>query len=33
VLGEKIESDIDGFTVSALGFLPVGPVDLFARVG
>jgi len=33
VLGEKIESDINGFTISALGFLPVGPVDLFARVG
>jgi len=33
VLGEKIESDVNGFTVSALGFLPVGPVDVFARVG
>jgi OOP family OmpA-OmpF porin len=33
VLGEKIESDIDGITLSALAFLPVGPVDLFARVG
>jgi len=33
VLGEKIESDIDGISLSAIGFLPVGPVDLFARVG
>ena len=33
VLGEKIESDVSGFSVSALGFLPIGPVDLFARVG
>ena len=33
VLGEKIESDINGLSVSAVGFLPVGPIDLFARVG
>ena len=33
VLGEKIESDINGVSLSAVGFLPVGPVDLFARVG
>jgi hypothetical protein len=33
VAGTKIESDIDGLSVSAVGFLPVGPVDLFARVG
>jgi hypothetical protein len=33
VLGEKIESDVSGFSLSAVGFLPVGPVDLFARVG
>jgi opacity protein-like surface antigen len=33
VAGTKIESDINGFSVSAVGFLPVGPVDLFARVG
>ena len=33
VLGEKIESSIDGISLSAVGFLPVGPVDLFARVG
>jgi OOP family OmpA-OmpF porin len=24
---------VSGFSVSAVGFLPVGPVDLFARVG
>ncbi len=33
VLGEKIETDIDGVSLSAVGFVPVGPVDLFARVG
>lgn len=33
VLGQKIETDIDGVSLSALGFLPIGPVDLFARVG
>jgi hypothetical protein len=33
VLGEKVESDVNGVTLSAVGFLPVGPVDLFARVG
>jgi OOP family OmpA-OmpF porin len=33
VLGEKIESDVNGVSLSAVGFLPVGPVDLFARVG
>jgi hypothetical protein len=33
VLGEKVESDIDGIALSVLGFLAVGPVDLFARVG
>ena len=33
VLGTEIESDIDGLTLSVLGFLPIGPVDLFARVG
>jgi OOP family OmpA-OmpF porin len=33
VLGERIETDIDGVSLSAVGFLPVGPVDLFARVG
>jgi hypothetical protein len=33
VLGEKIESDVNGVSLSAVGFVPVGPVDLFARVG
>lgn len=33
VLGERIESDVNGVSLSAVGFLPVGPVDLFARVG
>jgi len=33
VLGEKLESDVSGITLSAVGFLPVGPVDLFARIG
>ena len=33
VLGEKIETEADGISLSAVGFLPVGPVDLFARVG
>jgi OOP family OmpA-OmpF porin len=33
VAGEKIETDVDGVTLSAVGFLPVGPVDIFARAG
>lgn len=33
VLGEKIETDVSGISVAAVGFLPIGPVDLFARVG
>jgi OOP family OmpA-OmpF porin len=33
VLGERIEADADGMSLSALVFLPVGPVDLFGRVG
>lgn len=33
VAGQLIEADIDGLSLSALGFLPIGPVDLFARVG
>jgi OOP family OmpA-OmpF porin len=33
LLGERIETDIDGVSLSAVGFVPVGPVDLFARVG
>lgn len=31
--GEKVEVDVSGVGLSAIGFLPVGPVDLFARVG
>ena len=31
--GEKIKTDGNGLSVSAVGFLPLGPVDLFARVG
>jgi hypothetical protein len=28
-----IETDVNGVSLSAVGFVPVGPVDLFARVG
>lgn len=31
--GQKVESDVNGVSLSAVGFLPIGPVDLFARVG
>jgi OOP family OmpA-OmpF porin len=33
VADTKIETEADGISLSAVGFLPVGPVDLFARVG
>jgi hypothetical protein len=33
VEGERFETEGDGISLSAVGFLPVGPVDLFARVG
>ncbi len=33
VAGEKIEADVSGLSLSAVGFVPIGPVDLFARVG
>jgi hypothetical protein len=33
VLDERVEVDADGINFSALLFLPVGPVDLFARAG
>jgi hypothetical protein len=33
VQGETIETDVSGISLSAVGFLPIGPVDLFARVG
>jgi len=31
--GEKLEIDASGISLSAIGFLPIGPVDVFARVG
>jgi hypothetical protein len=31
--GVKVQSDVSGASLSAVGFLPVGPVDLFVRVG
>jgi hypothetical protein len=31
--GVKFETDVSGVSLSAVGFLPVGPVDLFARIG
>ncbi len=31
--GERLEYEADGFNISGLLFLPVGPVDLFARGG
>lgn len=33
VLGERLEAEADALSLSALVFLPVGPVDLFARIG
>ena len=33
VQGEKIETDVSGVSLSAVGFLAVGPVDVFARAG
>ena len=33
VQGEKIETDFNGVSLSAVGFLAVGPIDLFARAG
>lgn len=31
--GIDIETDVSGVSLAALGFLPIGPVDLFAKVG
>lgn len=31
--GDRLEVDASGISLSAVGFLPIGPVDLFARVG
>lgn len=33
VLGNRVETEADGVSLALVGFLPVGPVDLFARVG
>jgi OOP family OmpA-OmpF porin len=33
VAGTKVKTDVSGLSLSAVGFLPIGPVDLFARVG
>ncbi len=33
VAGERLESDINGVSLAAVGFVPIGPVDLFAKVG
>ena len=31
--GDRFEVDASGLSLSAVGFLPIGPVDLFAKVG
>jgi opacity protein-like surface antigen len=31
--GVDIEADVSGFTLAAVGFLPIGPVDVFAKLG
>lgn len=33
VAGTQVKASGDGITASVLGFLPIGPVDLFARAG
>ncbi len=33
VLGGSLKADGDGISAFAVGFLPIGPVDLFAKVG
>jgi hypothetical protein len=33
VLGQRLEAEGDGISAFAVGFLPTGPVDLFAKVG
>jgi hypothetical protein len=33
VLGQKVQADGDGITAFAVGFLPTGPVDLYAKLG
>jgi hypothetical protein len=31
--GVDIAADVSGFSLAALGFLPIGPVDVFAKLG
>lgn len=31
--GQRIETDVSGVSLAAVGFLPIGPVDLFAKLG
>ena len=31
--GVDIEADVSGFSLAALGFLPIGPVDVYAKLG
>ena len=33
ILGDRISTEADGVSLSAVGFVPLGPVDLYARVG
>ena len=33
VLGQKLKAEGDGISAFAVGFLPTGPVDLYAKVG
>jgi hypothetical protein len=33
VLGERFEADADGVSAFGVGFLAVGPVDLFGKLG
>jgi hypothetical protein len=31
--GVDFEADVSGFSLAALGFLPIGPLDVFAKLG
>jgi OOP family OmpA-OmpF porin len=33
VLGQKLQADGDGITAFAVGFLPTGPIDVYAKLG
>jgi OOP family OmpA-OmpF porin len=33
ISGVDIDVDVSGWSLAAVGFLPIGPVDLFARLG